>query len=144
MSEDDRDTIFRDDWVSMVQSNMKMADLALHAGEWSHAYHHAGVAVECALKARIMSVRGLNRWPTKREDNAINVHKLESLARQCDIRGLLEDMERNQDMPDLLGAWMIAKDWFNEVKYRSRFPEKLAENMVHACDEGGLIEWILK
>ncbi|WP_236622942.1 hypothetical protein, partial [Kozakia baliensis] len=97
MSEDDCDAMFRDDWISLVRSNMKMAELALSAHEWAQAYHHAGVAVECALKARIMSFRRLNRWPSRREDNSVNVHKLESLARKCDLRDRLEQMERDQE-----------------------------------------------
>ncbi|WP_236622943.1 hypothetical protein, partial [Kozakia baliensis] len=85
----------------------------------------------------------LNRWPSRREDNSINVHKLESLARKCDLRDRLEQMERDQECLEILNAWMIAKDWFNEIKYRSRFPENMARNMVKACGDGGLIEWIL-
>lgn len=141
MSDDD---IFRDDWVALVRSNIRVAQILIDNREWGQAYHHAGTAVECALKARIMKVRGLNRWPSRSEDNTVNVHKLETLARKSDVRTCLERLDAEGSSPEIVAAWMIAKDWFNEVKYKAnRFPEGLARDMVDACIERGLIEWIL-
>ncbi len=110
---------------------------------WRSAYHEAGLALECALKACIMRLHGLNHWPTRSRRPEFYTHDPDILLR---LAGLEVAMPAEVDSETAIGlAWSVAKDFSINRRYPDgrAFPEKLAKGMEAAINARGLLEWLL-
>ena len=104
----------------------------------------AGMAVEFALKARIMSVARLNRWPTIRERRELHTHHLGRLMELAGVRPLIEAEYLAGTSVGV--AWMVVKDFDINTRYPDGkiFPLKLAQDYAEAVGPQGVVEWLTK
>lgn len=130
------------DWERKAQEQVRTAQLLAAAHQWADAFYHAGFAVECALKCRIMRLERLNSWPDRATRKELYTHDLRKLAGGAGIEAsLLAEIAAQSDIGL---AWMVAKDWSIEVRYDPRsFPARRAADMVMAVSDRGLIQWLL-
>ncbi len=140
------DSISAEDWSRKALDEMTAARLLFAGRHWQQAFHHAGFALECALKCRIMLNRGLNRWPDRAERRELWSHDLILLARLAGLAGLEAELLAALAEGCPLGhAWLIAKDWTNETRYDPRpFPEARARDMIQAIEEADLLSWLMR
>lgn len=132
-----------EDWQRAAEEYLAAAGTLARARRWRSVYQEAGLALECALKARIMRVAGLNRWPSRGERPDLYTHDPDLLLRHA---GLLEAVEREvADQTPAGRAWMVAKDFSINRRYPDGrpFPMRLARDMLRALREDGLLAWIL-
>ncbi len=104
---------------------------------------HAGLAVELALKARIMHVERMNSWPSKRSRPELYTHRLNALL---ETAGLREVIEQEILKPTDIGlAWLVVKDFDINMRYPTgkEFPTRLAWDCVEAIDRMRLVEWLI-
>ena len=134
--------IFADDWEHDAREHLSAALTLGRARQWAVAYIEAGIAVECALKYRIMLTRKLGRWPDREQARELWTHDLALLLEQS---GLRNSIELEVSGRRTLGvAWLIAKDWDINSRYGTRnFPQRLGRDMLWAVDTAGLVRWIL-
>ena len=132
-----------DDWAQSAQESLRGAELLAQAHNWRNAYMLAGLAVEQALKGRIMRHLGLNRWPPRKDRPEFYSHDLGELAR---LAGLREPLEEAILTGEAFGrAWMVAKDFAINRRYPDGkpFPVRLGRDMVGAAGTPGrLVEWL--
>jgi hypothetical protein len=130
-------------WLEQSLQDRQAARLVAAGGLWAHAFHHAGFAVERALKYRIMRRHGWNAWPERAENRAVYSHDLIFLADEAGLAAALLDEVNRQTAVGR--GWLIAKDWKNEQRYDPMpFPEERARDMVAMLDDGGLLSWLIE
>ncbi len=134
--------LIANDWLEMALKEIQAARVLARFALWQQCYHHAGFAVECALKFRIMGRYGLNRWPDRQGNRRLFSHNLVELASEA---GLATELGATANAAsDQRIAFLIVKDWSNEARYDPReFPEIRAQDMLSAVD-GGLLSWLLR
>jgi HEPN domain-containing protein len=133
------------DWARIARENVRDAQELANSRGWRNAYMLAGLAVECALKARIMRHLGLNRWPSLKERRELYSHDLGKLAELAGLRPILEEAVARSE--PLGAAWMVAKDFAINRRYPSGrpFPVRLGRDMVEAvAGQNGLVEWLIR
>jgi len=130
------------DWQEMALKEVQAARVLGQAGLWAQCFHHAGFAVECALKYRIMRRYGLNRWPGRHGNRRLYSHNLVELPSEAGLASILENAAASGTDNGI--SFLIAKDWSNETRYDPRdFPAIRAQDMLAAVD-GGLLSWLLQ
>lgn len=132
-----------EDWHRDALSQQRAALACFQHGLHKEAYVHAGFALECALKSVIMHRERMNRWPRMRERSELYDHAPQRLLALAGLEASIQD-EVLAGSPVGI-AWLVAKDFQYNRRYPDRvtFPKSLAEDMLHALDEQGLIRWIL-
>jgi len=131
-----------EDWVTAAHDNLADAQALAARHSWRDAYVLAGLAVECALKVRIMRREGLNRWPGRRDRPDLYSHDLAHLGHLAGVTAPLE-AEALAGRP--LGlAWLVAKDYSIGRRYPDGglFPVKLGRDTVAAAASDGLVAWL--
>ena len=131
------------EWEVLAWQELAAAETLAVGRHWQQAFYHAGVAVEFALKARIMRVQRLNRWPERTERKELHVHSLSELAKHADLTATL--LAEVTAQTDIGICWLAVKDWSINVRYDPRpFPQRRAADMVAAVGKRGLLEWLVK
>jgi hypothetical protein len=122
---------------------MRDAQMLLTGSSWQNAYMSAGLAIEFALKARIMHVERLNSWPSRRRRPELHTHSLGSLVDTAGLRPQLE--QEFFSFSDIGLAWMVVKEFDINGRYPTGepFPKRLACDCVEAIDGLGLLEWLI-
>ena len=97
---------------------------------------HAGLAVECALKASIMRKERLRGWPSKEARPDLHIH---DLRRLMEIAGL-RPVARDPTAP----SWAVVLQWRrNDGCDPNAMPRRFAQGMVDAAFGGrGVVTWI--
>lgn len=90
----------------MAREELGTAEDLAELRRWKAAFYHGGMAVEFALKCRIMRVQRLNRWP---DYGPLNSHILSDLARHAALEQRL--LDEIASVSDIGIAWSMAKDW---------------------------------
>ncbi len=133
------DPLTASDWERMAREELATAEVLAAAHQWKHAFYHGGLAVEFALKCRIMRVRRLNQWPERGE---LITHDLARLAEHTELTQILVDEVTT--VSPIGVAWSAAKDWSIGVRYDPKpFPPRRAADMVEAVGRRGLLTWLL-
>lgn len=126
----------------MAQQQVETARMLAAAQQWGDAFYHAGFAVECALKRRIMRFERLNSWPDRTTRRELYVHDLRKLASIAGLDATL--LAEIAAQSDIGLAWMVAKDWSVEVRYDPLpFPARRGADMIAAVSDKGLLRWLL-
>ena len=106
------DPITAETWEKKAHEQLRTAEILSQAHRWTDAFYHAGFAVECPLKCRIMRVQRLNQWP---ERGVLHTHDLTKLA---DFAGLTDALLAEiASLSAMATAWQTAKDWNVGVRY---------------------------
>lgn len=128
--------IFRSDLQKLARIRLREARKLLVHGEYSGAYHLAGVAVECALKACIARRTKQHEFPDKNHAEQAWKHDLEKLAKLAglDPRSLPMAIAIN---------WTIVKDWTIDSRYEV-IDDKKAKSLYSALvsRRSGVMQWI--
>jgi HEPN domain-containing protein len=139
--EDERQPESAEDWAALARRKLSSARHLFQIRQNVEAYVQCGFAVECALKARIMTSRRLNRWPDF--DAELFTHDLPKLLA---LAGLEADMLAEATAASRVAEnWMVAKDWHHRARYLIFMKPRRARDMLEATGETttGLVEWIL-
>ncbi len=109
-------------------------------GGYTNAFHLAGLAVECALKALVCDrfIQGV--LPDPRIVTAAHSHKLEDLAGLAGIKAAL--IERVKADEAFAAKWTAVRNWSIASRYETITFVDAAELIEAALDAGGLLEWI--
>lgn len=117
--------------------------MLLNNGEHDAAYYMSGIAVECALKAKIASAFRANDLPDKNFVNQIysNGHRLGELVKLGQLAAALEAEE--QASAAFRAYWNTVKAWDVDSRYKF-WTSAEATNMVIAVTRGktGVLAWI--
>jgi hypothetical protein len=136
--------ITADDWERVAHQKLKAAMHLQQIRSTTEAYDQAGVAIECALKARIMRHERLNQWPSRERRRDLYTHDLAFLLK---AGGLQDRMLAESASGTNIGiAWAIAKEWSVEARYARNMRPRLARDMIWAASSAndGLVRWIIE
>jgi HEPN domain-containing protein len=133
----------RKDWKAQAEEHSKSAKVLLREGQYSSAYYIAGLAVECALKAKICRSIKRGDWPEKTFVNDIHVHDLMKLMRHAQLDQQRDAQEKRSVQFRLY--WNTVKDWKVESRYQL-WSDAEARDMVEAVTKrgSGVLTWIRK
>ena len=131
----------RGEWKKMANEHIKSARALLASGHNSAAYHLAGLALECAFKAKISRVFKNDTWPDKTFVQEIHTHDLERLVQQSGL-GRARQME-DQRSPAFRAHWNTVKQWRIESRYKEWSPAEATDMVNAAARRGaGVLAWI--
>jgi hypothetical protein len=125
------------EWFTLAEQHeiaaRLLAEDKIAAGQ---ALFHAGMAIECALKAYIMHRERLNGWPSREARPELYVHDLRKLR---EIAGIPLDALTPQ-----APHWHLLLQWDRGQAYDPEpMPLKVARSWVDAAfGQGGLVTWI--
>lgn len=123
------------DWLRLAAMHERMARLgcddrlAAQQGQW-----HTGMGVEAALKAYIMHVRRLNRWPDP--PSPLHTHNLRILVREAGI-------VLNSQHP-VGPAWHVMLQYDRSQGYEPKpMPRRVARSYLEAAfGPSGVVTWL--
>jgi hypothetical protein len=131
----------RADWKVQCTLHAAAAKDLLAKGRFSTAYYLAGLAVECALKAKIARAFKASTWPTKKFVNDVYCHDLEALVNQA---GLSPQLKHQQTIGSFGTLWKTVRTWKNDSRY-TVWSDAEARDMVRAAlGRSGVLSWIKK
>jgi hypothetical protein len=126
----------------LCDSRLEEAKVLLEQQLWTGAYYLTGLAVECALKARLAGAVKEHDFPDKQFVDKMYVHDLQKLI---ELDGALWAQLRIDMKSDAkLGAnWSTVKDWDDDKRY-DVVGKLAAKALYDAATEAdsGVIEWI--
>jgi hypothetical protein len=131
-------------WQHLAEERVLDAQSLLVAGRWSGAYHMAGYAAECGLKACILTYVENNADIIFRDKSYLSkcwVHELQTLVTSANLDVSLQ--ARVASHPPFAGFWGIAKDWKETSRYEVKTQAE-AEQLCEAItqDPDGVLAWI--
>ena len=132
-----KDPASAEDWLSICRQHEHAAKkLCDDKRAASQGYFHAGLAVECALKAYIMRVERLNSWPSRQHRPELYTHDLRQLLTIAGIRVLHSDPQAP--------CWHVVLQWDRSQNYSPRpMPRKVAKSLYEAAfSADGVVTWI--
>ncbi len=96
------------------------------------------MAVEFALKARVMRRSGVNRWPERSERRDLHGH---DVAKSSEFAWVIPELSASLAIGGQLGLhWLAAKDWDSDVRCDPmEFPVARGRDLLSAVKEGGLV-----
>ena len=133
----------RAEWQRKARDFAAGAKILLANGQFDSAYHLAGMAVECALKAKIARRFRASTLPDKKLVNDIyrDGHELARLIHHAQLAELLTSAEQQSAVFE--GSWAIVQAWQVDARYK-RWSEVQARDMVEAVTNRGtgVLSWI--
>ena len=125
--------------MALANQHRVGAELLLaNASTRTLAFHSAGFACECALKAAIMRKERLNQWPNRHSRPELHVHDLKRLAK---IVGMII-----KPSDEVAPAWSVIVQWQRKHMYHADLNEIAAQQLFDAAfdHEKGVISWIVQ
>lgn len=124
----------------LAEVRLTEARSLLAARQWSGAYYLSGYAVECGLKAKL--VTQFLRWqlPDKQQVQRAYTHNLDELVR---LSGLEAELEAARTRPEFNVNWTLVKDWSESSRY-STWSRAQAIELVDAVGDAqeGVLPWL--
>ncbi|WP_024278604.1 hypothetical protein [Xanthobacter sp. 126] len=124
-------------WIRLAKREIEAAQiLAGHKAQAMQAWNHAGFAMECAVKAKIMAHERLNTWPSRDARPELYVHDMRALIS-------LAAIPLDAQSP-LAPALHLALSWNRLQSYNpGRMPRRQARQLIDAAvGANGLVTWI--
>lgn len=134
----------RQELQRLADERLADAEILLAGQRWSGAYYMAGYAVECALKACILSyieshievVFGVRRYV---ED--CWTHDIQKLVKQAGLENQLAAAVANN--ASLQGNWQAVKDWTERSRYETKSRQDAEELLAAITDAAdGVLPWL--
>jgi hypothetical protein len=127
------------EWLALCRRYRDAAQALRVARQPEMAWLNAGFAVECCLKAAIMTKERLNGWPDPSIAPELWTHDLRGLFKRLGI-----DPKTFDTRHPVAPALKIVLDWRREHGYSAgKLPLKFASNLCEAAfGSNGVIEWI--
>jgi HEPN domain-containing protein len=133
----------RDEWKSRSRAFEASAATLLAARQYDIAYYLAGVAVECALKAKIAGLFRGNAIPDRKlvSDIYQHGHDLTALLRYAQLEAALAHEEALSAV--FSANWDVVRDWTVASRYLV-WSEQEAVTMLAAVRQRrtGVLPWI--
>jgi HEPN domain-containing protein len=130
--------MLRTDLQKLALARVADAKVPFAAGRYDAAYYLAGLAVECALKARIARATARYEFPDRRIAERAFTHDLNNLL---SFAGLRPDLERAP--PSLLQDWELVSNWSVDVRYKTGLDADQCRRYLRAvADRGGILPWL--
>lgn len=135
------DPITRRDFQQLARMHLQAARSLLAARHWLSAYHLAGLAVECGLKACIAKQTRRYDFPPK-ETRDIYTHDPTKLLATAKLDVALKAASSASKALEV--NWTIVKDWSAERRYDHGITEKTARDLYRAITsrQNGVMRWI--
>lgn len=133
----------REEWKAIARAHAKSARFLLKDGNYSVAYHLAGVALECGLKAVICRSFRKDDWPDRQFVIAIHSHDIAALVGHANLEPDRQMMEKNS--ATFRAHWVTVKGWKIDSRYK-QWSQPEARDMVIAAtkNKSGILAWIRK
>jgi len=130
--------MLRRDFQRLALARVADAKVLFAAGRYDAAYYLAGLAVECALKARIARATARYEFPDRRAAERAFTHDLGKLL---DFAGLRLDLERTP--PSLRRDWELVSNWNVDVRYKAGETADQCQKYLRAvAGRGGILPWL--
>lgn len=131
----------RQDLQLLAEERLRDAQILLNAGQWSGAYHNAGYAVECALKACVAKLTREGDLPDLDRARGTYTHDFGILIKTALLTDEFGKMSR--DSAATYKNWVIAKDWHPRSRYEQT-SESEARILLEAIADPahGVLSWI--
>ena len=132
-------TLLRQDLLLLSEQWLIDARTLLAAKRYPGAYHAGGLALECALKARIAKLRQAEEFPDKELAQRAWKHDPTELLKVAELSGLLDSAS---------GAvqtnWATVKDWKAESRYTHSVNPATVIAFLDALDHptDGVLPWL--
>jgi hypothetical protein len=130
-----------DDWWREAGAELTRAQVLKNSGDAKGAYHHAGQAVEFALKAIYMKRHGHREMP----ENTKNVrwhnlnHIVSQIGMHTEMGGLRNDRKKYQN-------WLTVRDWSSNARFpqnKKMSARELSDLFIAVCHErDGVMQWL--
>jgi HEPN domain-containing protein len=133
----------RDEWKARSKELERSAVTLLANGRHDLAYHSAGIAVECGLKAKIATLFMANDVPEKKfvEDFYREGHNLVRLVGLAQLQAQLDTEERAR--PEFRANWATVRAWTIDSRYKAWSQIEATEMVKAATQRGsGVLSWI--
>jgi HEPN domain-containing protein len=131
--------MLRKDFQDLAEERIRDAEALLVAGRFSAARYFAGLAVECALKARIAGQTREHEFPDRKRAEKVFTHNLNDLLELAELTP-----ELRTENQALQANWIRIKKW--DVNWRYEAPVDSAEStefvrsVADATD--GILSWL--
>ena len=114
----------------------------LRAGAFQGAYHLAGYAVECALKACIAQQFRQHDIPDRKLVNDVYTRDMDTLLNLANLQPTFKQDAATH--PPLQTNWNAAKDWKETTRYNPRVTAQEAQDLYSACTARryGILAWL--
>jgi hypothetical protein len=143
---EDTDEVNRAHWQRLAEDRVVDAQILLGSQRWNAAYHLAGYAVECGLKACILARVDKDSGVIYGAKDFLNncwIHDLEKLIENAGLKVDRDALCRTNIA--FQGYWAVTKDWTEKSRYDVRTEsqaKELFEAISHEPD--GVLSWIRK
>ena len=132
----------RGDFQKLADERIADAEALLQAGRFGGVYYFSGLAVECALKARIASRTKEHDFPDLRRAQSSHQHDLERLVEVAELKSILDQhMDAN---PKFRVNWNTVKQWQIETRYDPSVTQSKAQELFSSATENseGFLSWL--
>ncbi|PPQ28440.1 HEPN domain-containing protein [Rhodopila globiformis] len=130
--------MLRRDFQRLALARVADAKVLFAAGRYDAAYYLAGLAVECALKARVAQATIRYEFPDRRTAERAFTHDLKKLLELALLKRELE-----QAPLSVQKNWDVVSTWSVEVRYGSGTDADECRKLLHAVAErGGILPWL--
>jgi hypothetical protein len=132
--------LFKDDLLRLSDRWMLDARSLFRNDSLEAAYHAGGIALECALKARIASFTHAQEFPDKRRAEQAWKHDPTQLL----VAASLSDNLRAEGA--VRKNWTMVKDWSVDSRYEHSMTRAKVEDFLNALDTrpDGILPWLRK
>lgn len=134
--------MLRKDFQDLADERIQDAEALLAAGRFSAARYFAGLAVECAIKAKIASQTQEHEFPDKEWAAKVFTHNLESLMK---FAGLESALESQMGVTAVFQEnWNRIKEWKVEWRYELPVGHAEAATFVQSVADAtdGMLPWL--
>jgi HEPN domain-containing protein len=134
----------RTDLQQLSDMRLHEANILLASGAYDGAYHLAGYAVECALKACIAKQFKEHDFPDKKVVNDSHTHDLEKLLALSGLK-TAHQIEKKNNL-QFAANWALLDDWSVETRYEIGKDKTKATDIVNAVNDPqtGVLIWLKK
>jgi HEPN domain-containing protein len=123
--------VTRGDFQKLADERIADAEALLQAGRFGGVYYFSGLAVECALKARIASRTKEHDFPDLRRAQSSHQHDLERLVEVAELKSILDQhMDAN---PKFRVNWNTVKQWQIETRYDPSVTQSKAQELFSSA-----------
>ncbi len=132
----------RGDFQKLADERIADAEALLQAGRFGGAYYCSGLAVECALKARIASRTNTFDFPDLRRAQNSRQHDLERLVETAELKSILD--QQMAASARFRVNWNTVKQWQIETRYDPTVTQPKAQELFLSVTENndGVLSWL--
>lgn len=126
--------------MRLAETRLLEAESLLSSRRWSGAYYLSGYAVECGLKAKLVTQFGRWQLPDKQQVLRAYTHNLDELVR---LSGLDQALASARARPAFDVNWTLTKDWSETSRYAT-WTRTQATQLVEAVGDAqeGVLPWL--